>query len=407
MLAVGDTRSVNVTLKVGALTETVSVQADATLVETRDIGVGTRRRAGADRRPAAQRPRARNQLDRPGGRRGRGRRADRRPAVSRARSSISVAGGTGNSTHVSGGRRLQQRSAEQHRQRDAVSRRAPGVQRRERRALRAVRHVDRRDGERRHAVGHEHLPRQRVRLRPPSHVQRDSLLRAHGERRAGARRRAEARISPAARSAGRSSRTSCSSSAACRSRTTASPRWPTTRSCRRAEVRSGDFRRIMSAACRGGTARTLGAPFVNNQIDPALYHPISLKIMNMVPVAGPALDPDGCGRYVARDAQRQRRAAVHRRASTTRCRRKHGSSSATSTRKYLHAPLFDHGQPEPARWPRGNGRGNDARMSDVRRAAGTTSSRRTCSARRAFSYPAHGDAPRAGRRHARRGRRSA
>jgi carboxypeptidase family protein len=63
------------------------------------------------------------------------------------------------------------------------------------------------------------------------------------------------------------------------------------------EVRNGDFRRIMSAACRGGTARTLGAPFVNNQIDPALYHPISLKIMSMVPTADPALDPDGCGRY--------------------------------------------------------------------------------------------------------------
>jgi hypothetical protein len=62
------------------------------------------------------------------------------------------------------------------------------------------------------------------------------------------------------------------------------------------EVRNGDFRRIMSAACRG-TARNLGAPYVNNQIDPALYHPISVAIMNMVPTANPALDPDGCGRY--------------------------------------------------------------------------------------------------------------
>ena len=41
-------------------------------------------------------------------------------------------------------------------------------------------------------------------------------------------------------------------------------------------MRNGDFRRIMSAGCRGGTARTLGAPFVNNQINPALYHPISV-----------------------------------------------------------------------------------------------------------------------------------
>ena len=49
-----------------------------------------------------------------------------------------------------------------------------------------------------------------------------------------------------------------------------------------AEVRAGDFTRIMSAACRGGTARTLGAPFVNNRVDPSLYNPISLKMMSIV-----------------------------------------------------------------------------------------------------------------------------
>src|SRR3954469_5303720 len=41
VLAVGDTRSVNVTMKVGALSETVRVQADANLVETRSVNVGT------------------------------------------------------------------------------------------------------------------------------------------------------------------------------------------------------------------------------------------------------------------------------------------------------------------------------------------------------------------------------
>ena len=40
VLAVGETRSVNVKLKIGALSETITVQADATLVETRDVGVG-------------------------------------------------------------------------------------------------------------------------------------------------------------------------------------------------------------------------------------------------------------------------------------------------------------------------------------------------------------------------------
>jgi carboxypeptidase family protein/TonB-dependent receptor-like protein len=63
------------------------------------------------------------------------------------------------------------------------------------------------------------------------------------------------------------------------------------------EVLSGDFTRVMSAACRGGTARTLGAPFVNNRIDPALYSPFALNLLRYVPVADPAYDPDGCGRY--------------------------------------------------------------------------------------------------------------
>jgi hypothetical protein len=63
------------------------------------------------------------------------------------------------------------------------------------------------------------------------------------------------------------------------------------------EMLKGDFTRVMSAACRGGTARTLGAPYVNNQVNPALFHPLSLKILSMVPVADPARDPDGCGRY--------------------------------------------------------------------------------------------------------------
>jgi len=61
-----------------------------------------------------------------------------------------------------------------------------------------------------------------------------------------------------------------------------------------AEMLRGDFRRAMSAQCRG-TARTLGFPFVDNQVDPALFHPLALRIASMVPVADPALDPDGCG----------------------------------------------------------------------------------------------------------------
>jgi hypothetical protein len=61
----------------------------------------------------------------------------------------------------------------------------------------------------------------------------------------------------------------------------------------------GDFTPMMSAACRGGTARTLGAPFVKNQVDPGLFHPLSLKILSMVSVSDPALDPDDRERYLS------------------------------------------------------------------------------------------------------------
>src|SRR5829696_3607545 len=41
VLVVGDTRSVNIGMKVGGLSETVTVQSDANLVETRSVNVGT------------------------------------------------------------------------------------------------------------------------------------------------------------------------------------------------------------------------------------------------------------------------------------------------------------------------------------------------------------------------------
>ena len=41
VLAIGDTRSVKITLKVGGVSETVSVQADANLVQTQSLSVGS------------------------------------------------------------------------------------------------------------------------------------------------------------------------------------------------------------------------------------------------------------------------------------------------------------------------------------------------------------------------------
>ena len=64
-----------------------------------------------------------------------------------------------------------------------------------------------------------------------------------------------------------------------------------------ADVLRGDFSKMMSAACRTPAA-TLGAPFVDNKIDPALYHPLSRVLLAMMPVADPANDPNGCGRYI-------------------------------------------------------------------------------------------------------------
>lgn len=126
------------------------------------------------------------------------------------------------------------------------------------------------------------------------------------------------------------------------------------------EVRNGDFRRIMSAACRGGTARTLGAPFVGNQIDPARFHPISRKIMGMLPLPDPAIDTDGCGRYVLQipnDSDEQQyigrvdyQMTPHRRVF-----------ARVFYTHNLHAPLFNAAQPNVLLMS-GNGAGNDARM---------------------------------------------
>src|SRR3989454_4355938 len=46
---------------------------------------------------------------------------------------------------------------------------------------------------------------------------------------------------------------------------------------------SGDFSAFASAACNNGRAITLGAPFVNNRIDPSLISPASLNISRKLP----------------------------------------------------------------------------------------------------------------------------
>ncbi len=53
----------------------------------------------------------------------------------------------------------------------------------------------------------------------------------------------------------------------------------------------GDFTAFASAACNGGTAIQLRAPYVNNQINPALFSPAAVKLVSYLPKA----DDQQCG----------------------------------------------------------------------------------------------------------------
>ena len=53
----------------------------------------------------------------------------------------------------------------------------------------------------------------------------------------------------------------------------------------------GDFTAFASAACNGGTPLTLRAPFVNNQVSPALFSPAAVKLVSYLPKA----DDQQCG----------------------------------------------------------------------------------------------------------------
>jgi hypothetical protein len=71
---------------------------------------------------------------------------------------------------------------------------------------------------------------------------------------------------------------------------------------------AGDFRAFASADCNGGTARTLGAPFAGNMVNPALFSPAAVKIASRLPtttdpcglVQYPLPDQSNEGQYVAK-----------------------------------------------------------------------------------------------------------
>ena len=58
-----------------------------------------------------------------------------------------------------------------------------------------------------------------------------------------------------------------------------------------AQMLAGDFTTVMSPQCQNGASRALGGPFVGNKVNPALFSPIALKIAALLPAAG-----DPCGR---------------------------------------------------------------------------------------------------------------
>ena len=243
---------------------------------------------------------------------------------------ISVAGGTGNSTLYSGRRRLQQRSAEQHRSADAVSGRAAGVQGRERRAAGTLRRLHGRHGECGHPIGQQHVSRNRLRLRPPSQFQLARLLR---HRRRRTRPRADRRDDWRPHRP----RTSSSSSPALqitneRIRPTSADTFVPT-----AKMLAGDFTDVMSAQCQGGVNRTLGGPFVGNKVDPVAVQ--SDRAEDRAPAAD-----DQHRRAAAAPASPCRTTATKSRpfcAPTIRSRARTGSSPATTSANYDRQPSHD------------------------------------------------------------------
>ena len=49
------------------------------------------------------------------------------------------------------------------------------------------------------------------------------------------------------------------------------------------QMLAGDFTTITSPACNAGRTIALRAPFVNSRIDPALFSPIALKVVSLLP----------------------------------------------------------------------------------------------------------------------------
>jgi hypothetical protein len=96
----------------------------------------------------------------------------------------------------------------------------------------------------------------------------------------------------------------------------------------------GDFTTFASAACNGGTAITLRAPFVNNRVDPARFSPAALALVRQLPRA----DDQDCGQVTFQQPGDNKRRARPWAASTTRRAPTTRSSAATWRRSIRRRP---------------------------------------------------------------------
>ena len=187
-------------------------------------------------------------------------------------------------------------------------------QRRDQRALRAERHAVGRVGERRDQVGHQsRSTATRSSSCATAASTRRSLLPRFGPDGKQTGRRPASATSSAARSAARSCATSCSSSAATRAPSCVRCRRATLRTCRRPRCWPATSRRFASPACNGGRQITLGAPFVDNRIDPARFSPAAMNLAARLPTT-----TDPCGQVQWSAAQGRDIHEADRAGSTTR-----------------------------------------------------------------------------------------
>jgi hypothetical protein len=102
-----------------------------------------------------------------------------------------------------------------------------------------------------------------------------------------------------------------------------------------AAMRAGDFTAAASPLCNGGRQITLGDPFVNNQISPALFSKPAVNLLKYVPVSS---DPCGQIRYGISNNYNEHQfigRADYQRSD------KHAMFARYFAAKYYHPPAFD------------------------------------------------------------------